>query len=300
MEMRNIGARYERPGLALMCALTASLLPLLTFVTSPALAGDKIRAEEVVAKHLESIGSAAARSGEHSRVAVGAARAIFKVRNSSGAIDGRAVFGSVDRKVMLGLGFSAPNYPGEKFGFDGKKFTVGYLTPGVRSSLGNFLVANNSIFKEGLMGGTLSSAWPLLKLQERAAKVEYGGTDKIDGQLVHKLRYSPNKGSDVNITLYFDATTFQHVRTQYDYVISSRLASGGIDNQARQAETRYKMVENFSDYKKEGELNLPHSYTLQLEITKTNGSSLDKWEVKLEQFAFNQEIDANAFNVEGN
>jgi hypothetical protein len=297
--MRKIRARYHCSALALVCVLGASLLPSLTFVASPALAGDKVTADEVVAKHLESIGPAAARSSEHSRIAVGTAHAIFKVRNSSGVLDGRAVFGSVDRKVMLGLGFTSPNYPGEKFGFDGKKFTVGYLTPGVRSSLGNFLVANNGIFKEGLMGGTLSSAWPLLSLKDRGAKVEYGGTDKIDGQLVHKLRYSPNKGSDVNITLYFDATTFQHVRTQYDFVISSRLAAGGIDNQARQQETRYKMVENFSDYKKEGEMNLPHSYTLQLEITKTNGSSQDKWEVKLEQFAFNQEIDAKTFNVEG-
>lgn len=297
--MRKIRARYHRPALGLVCLLAASLLPSLTSVTSPALAGDKITADEVLAKHLEAIGSASARSSEHSRVAVGSAHAVFKVRNSSGALDGRAVFGSVDRKVMLGLGFSAPNYPGEKIGFDGKRLTVGYLTPGVRSSLGNFLVANNGIFKEGLMGGTLSSAWPLLNLKDRGAKVEYSGTDKIDGQLVHKLRYSPNKGSDVNITLYFDATTFQHVRTQYDYVISSRLAAGGIDNQARQQETRYKMVENFSDYKKEGELNLPHTYTLQLEVSRTNGSSQDKWEVKLEQFAFNQEIDAKTFNVEG-
>ena len=149
------------------------------------------------------------------------------------------------------------------------------------------------------MGGTLSSAWPLLNLAERGAKLEYAGTDKIDGQLAHKLKYSPNKGSEVSITLYFDAKTFYHLRTQYDYVIASRLATGGVDNQARQMETRYRMIENFSDYKKEGELNLPHNYTLQLEVTKTDGSSLDKWEIKLEQFAFNQAIDDKGFDVEG-
>lgn len=295
-----IRAYYLRRGLALICLLAAGLIPSSTYVTATSLTGDKITADEVVARHLEAIGPAGARSSEHSRIAVGTAHAAFQARNSSGALDGRAVFGSIERKVMLGLGFSSPNYPGEKFGFDGKKFTVGYLTPGIRSSLGTFLVANDGIFKDGLMGGTLSSAWPLLNLKSRAAKVEYSGTDKIDGQLVHKLRYSPNKGSDVNVTLYFDATTFQHVRTQYEYVISTRLAAGGIDNQARQQETRYKMVENFSDFKKEGELNLPHTYILQLEITRTNGSSHDKWEVKLEQFAFNQVIDEKTFDVEGN
>src|SRR5918911_3221653 len=229
--MRKICVRHHRRVLTFIYALAATLLLLATSMPSTTLAVDKMTAEDVVAKHLEAIGSAAARSSEHSRVAVGTARAIFKARNSSGAIDGRAVFGSVNRKVLFGLGFSAPNYPGEKFGFDGKKFTVGYLTPGVRSSLGNFLLANSTIFKEGLMGGTLSSAWPLLNLAERGAKLEYAGTDKIDGQLAHKLKYSPNKGSEVSITLYFDAKTFYHLRTQYDYVIASRLATGGVDKQ---------------------------------------------------------------------
>jgi hypothetical protein len=78
------------------------------------------------------------------------------------------------------------------------------------------------------------------------------------------------------------------------------LAGGGIDNQARQQETRYKLTENFSGYKKEGELNLPHSYTLQLEITHTSGSSLDKWETELTEFLFNQDIDEKGFDVETN
>jgi hypothetical protein len=297
--MKHIRVFRHRPILTFICALVTAFLSL-TSTSATVLAADKMKAEEVVAKHLEAIGSVKARSSEQSRVVVGSARASFKARNSSGAIDGRAVIASVNRKVLFGMGFAAPNYPGEKFGFDGKKLTVGYLTPGVRSPLGTFLLNNSHVFKEGLMGGTLSSAWPLLNLEGRGAKVEYAGTDKVDGQPAHKLRYSPKGGSEVDITLYFDANTFHHVRTQYEYIITSRLASGGVDKQANQTETRYKIFENFSDFKKEGELNLPHSYTLQLEIHKTNGSSLDKWEMKLEQFAFNQEIDDKGFDVEGN
>jgi hypothetical protein len=283
-----------------MYALAVLLLTLITCFPSTALAVEKMKAEDVVAKHLESIGSAAARSAARSRVVVGTTRATFRARNSSGAIDGRAVLGSINQKVMLGMGFTAPNYPGEKFGFDGKRFTVGYLTPGIRSTLGNFLLIHSDVFKEGLMGGTLSSAWPLLDLPERGAKLEYAGTEKIGDLPVHKLEYSPKKGSELRIMLYFDAKTFEHVRTQYDRVIAARLGAGGIDNQARQMETRYKMIENYSAYRKEGELNLPHSYTLQLEITKTNGSSSDKWETEFSQFVFNQEIDDAGFNVEVN
>ena len=293
--MKNVYVARRRRALMLICAMAVALLPL----APAAPASDKITAEEVIAKHLEALGPAAARSSAHSRVAVGSAKATFKVRSTSGVLDGRAVFGSIDRKVLLALGFSAPNYPGEKIGFDGKKFTVGYLTPGVRSALGNFLLNNSGIFKEGMMGGTLSAAWPLLNLADRGAKVDYAGTDKIDGQLVHKIKYSPKQGSEVRFSLYFDATTFHHVRTQYDFTIASRLASGGVDAQTTTSETRYKMIESYSDYKKEGDLTLPHSYTLQLEIVRQSGTSLDKWEVTLEQFQFNQPLEDSSFDVDG-
>ncbi|MDT5270572.1 MAG: hypothetical protein QOH49_2758 [Acidobacteriota bacterium] len=294
--------RTPRTGraLALACALLAALLPSMPRAASAAHADDKMTAEQVIAKHLEAIGPQAARAAAQTRIVGGSSRAIFKARSTSGAIDGQVVIASTDNKVVLGMKFDAPNYPGERFGFDGKKFTVGHLTPGVRSQIGNFALTNSEIFKEGLVGGTLTSAWPLLNLSERKAKVEYGGTDKINDRLVHKIKYYPNKGSDLKIALFFDAETFQHVRTQYDRVIGARLGSGGVDSSASQQETRYKIIEDFGDYKQEGKLKLPHSYKLQLEIDKTGGGSLDRWEMTLDQFAFDQEIDDRMFNVEAN
>ena len=288
-----------RRALALACALLAALLP-----STPPAAGartkadDKMKAEDVIAKHLEALGPQAARAAAQTRIVGGSSRAVFKARSTSGAIDGQVVIASDDDKLVLGMKFDAPNYPGERFGFDGKKFTVGYVAPGVRSPLGNFALTNDEIFKEGLVGGTLTSAWALLNLSGRKAKVEYGGTDKVNDRLVHKLKYYPGKGSDLKITLYFDAETFQHVRTQYDRIIGARLGSGGPESSASQQETRFKIVEEFGDYKEEGKLKLPHSYKLQLEINKTGGSSLDRWEMTLDQFAFDQEIDDRMFNVE--
>ncbi len=288
-----------RRSLVLACALLAALLPSTPRAATPAApADDKMKAEDVIAKHLASLGPEAARAAAQTRVVGGSSRAQFKARSTSGAIDGQVVIASTDNKVVLGMRFDAPNYPGERFGFDGKKFTVGYLTPGVRSPLGNFALTNGEIFKEGLVGGTLTSAWPLLNVAERKAKVEYGGTDKVNERPVHKLKYYPNKGSDLKITLFFDAETFQHVRTQYDRVVGARLGSGGPESSARQQETRYKIVEDFGDYKEEAKLQLPHSYKLQLEIFKTDGGSLDRWEMTLDQFAFDQEIDDRMFNVE--
>jgi hypothetical protein len=285
--------------LALAFALLAALLPSTPRAAGAPSADDKLKAEDVVAKHLEAIGPQAAREAAQTRIVGGTSRAIFKARSTSGAIDGQVVIASDDNKVVLGMKFDAPNYPGERFGFDGKKFTVGYLTPGVRSQIGTFALTNSEIFKEGLVGGTLTSAWALLNLSERKAKVEYGGTDKVNDRLVHKLKYYPNKGSDLKITLYFDAETFQHVRTQYDRVVGAQLGRGGVDSSASQRETRYKIIEDFGDYKEEGKLKLPHSYKIQLEIEKTGGGSLDRWEMTLNQFAFDQEIDDRMYNVEG-
>ncbi len=278
--------------------ILATMLLSIAMMSSTVATAQKMKAEDVIAKHLESLGPAAARTDAKGRVAMGTSRASFKARNSTGSIDGRAVLASLSQKAMVALVFNSPTYIGEKFGFDGKKLTIGYSSPGRRTALGLFINNYGEIFREGLMGGTLTSTWPFLNLQERAAKLEYSGTDKINDKTVHKLTYLPKKGSDLKITLYFDAATFEHVRTQYDRTVASRLAGGGIDNQARQQETRYRLTENFSGYKKEGELNLPHSYTLQLETTQTNGSSLDKWETELTEFLFNQEIDEKGFDVE--
>lgn len=288
----------RRPGraLTLACALAITLLPAPAPAAVPA--RDKMKAEEVIAKHLEAIGPEAARAAVKSLIVIGTSRASFKARSTSGAVDGQVVIASVKNKVVLGMKFDSPNYPGERFGFDGKKFTVGYLTPGVRSPLGNFALTNEVLFKEGLVGGTLSSAWALLGVAERKAKVEYAGTDKVNNRPAHKLKYYPNKGSDLEITLFFDADTFHHVRTQYDRVIGARLGAGGIDSQTAQSQTRFRIVEEFSDFKKEGQLTLPHAYTLQLEINKTQGSSLDKWEMSFSQFAYDQEVADATFNVE--
>jgi hypothetical protein len=282
------------------CALAVALLLMMTSKPSTAVAVDKMKAEDVLARHLEALGPAEARSNAHSRVVVGTARAVFAARSNMGTIDGDVVLGSIDRRIVYAMKFPSPNYPAEKFGFDGKKLTVGYLKPGLRSTLGSFVLIRDTVFKEGLMGGTLSAAWPLLNLAERGAKLDYSGTTKIDGQLAHKLEYLPKKGSDLTITLYFDATTFRHLRTQYEQVAGARLGAGGIDNQSSQRAARYKMIEDFSDYKQEGALNLPHHYKLELNIETTTGNSAHKWEMSLNQFTFKEAIDEKLFNAEVN
>jgi hypothetical protein len=259
-------------------------------------ATEKMNPEEVVAKHLASIGSAEARASVRSRFIVGTAEGAFRGRGS-GSTNGRAVLASEGVKNLVGMAFATPDYPGEKVGFDGQNLTVGYVRPGVRSSLGSFLLIHETVFKHGLIGGALSSAWPLLDLVNRDAKIEYAGDGKVGGKQMHKLRYRPRKGSELRVILFFDAETFRHVRTEYERVVDARMGASGVDSSASQRETRYQMVEEFAEFAQEGALTLPHLYKIQLSIESTNGSIFYHWTLDLKQFTFNRPIAPGDFNV---
>ena len=153
------------------------------------------------------------------------------------------------------------------------------------------------IFKQGLMCGTLSSAWPLLDLPAHHAQVEYVGTKKIDDRVLHELKYEPRGSSDLKVTLFFDRENFRHVRTEYERVVSAPMGKVEYTN-VQEREARYKMVEEFSLFKSESGLTLPHVYTIKLSIDTINGTFLADWMAQLTQFEFNQRIDPNSFSVQ--
>jgi len=258
-------------------------------------ATDKIKPEDLVAKHLESIGKAASRSSVTTRIIAGTSQVIFRTP-PPGQATGRAVMASEGNKSLIGMSFHSPVYPREELGFNGNSFIAAYVTPGVRSSLGGFLMTHDLIFKQGLMGGTLSSAWPLLDLSARNPQLEYAGTRKVEDRTLHELKYYPRGGSDLQIRLFFEQENFRHVRTEYERVIPASTGTRAYGNVVER-EIRYKMVEEFSDFKKEGELNLPHTYKIKLAVDSQNGTFLAEWLINLTQFSFNQKIDPSSFSI---
>lgn len=174
---------------------------------------ETLTAGQVVAKHLEAVGAPETRASVTARVITGVVVANFRAP-SVGQVPGRAVLFSQGDKHVVGMTFDGvANYPHDKFGFDGKDVSAGYLLPGRRSTLGEFLMMNKSVVKQGLLGGALSQAWPLYDLEAKKPKLEYSGLKKVGERPAHALKYMPRGGSDLNITLFFDADTFRHVRT---------------------------------------------------------------------------------------
>ncbi|HVS80962.1 MAG TPA: hypothetical protein VHE60_04450 [Pyrinomonadaceae bacterium] len=291
MTERGISLRKRLP----VSSLLAMALALLALVISSKSSAQKVKPEEVVARHLESIGSARERAAVTTRIIAGTSQVIFRTP-PPGQATGRAVLASEGIKNLIGMSFPSPIYPREELGFNGNSFIAAYVTPGVRSSLGSFLMTHDLIFKQGLMGGTLSSAWPLLDLKARGAQLEYAGTKKVDNRTLHELKYMPHSGSDLKISLFFDQETFQHVRTEYERVIAAPTGDRGYLS-GRGRETRYKMVEEFSEFRKEGGLTLPHTYRIKLIADTDSGAFLADWEITLTQFAFNEKIDPNSFSI---
>lgn len=273
---------------------------LLVFFLSTAVDSyaQKLKAEDIVAKHLDSIGTSEARASVKSQIAAGETLVKF-VSQRNATLQGRVVFASEGDKSFLGMRFDSTDYPSERFSYDGKKGKVGFVRLGTRSMLGNFILSNSEILEEGLLGGTLSSSWSLLDLTRKNAKLSAGGTKKIDGKETYVLNFSPKGGGDVDIKLYFDKETFRHVRTEY-----KRVASAGIGKTPEQSsqliESRISLTEDFSDFKEENKLTLPHSYRLFYSISGQNGTNEIEWTFKLNEFAFNQNLSPDTFDAESN
>jgi hypothetical protein len=289
-------------GICLLCLLV-SLAVVTPFRI--ARADDKPKPADIVAKHLESIGPAEARSTLHAAQVKGTC-SIIVTQGGSGQVDGQVVMVSQGNQNMIRMTFDSGDYPSEELKFDGKKYFGSQIHPGRRSAIGSFFNTNDILFKEGLVGSVLSSSWPLLNVQEKNPRLEYAGTKNIGGRDLVGLKYVPRKGSDLKITLYFDAQNFHHVRTEYQATVYAtdqvKIAGGGgalpSAHDQRSSNARIEAYEEFSDFKTEGALTLPHSYNFHLAVQSEVHPAIVDWQIKLSEFVINPQLDAKWFSSE--
>jgi hypothetical protein len=273
------------------------VLILLTIATPLARADKKLTPVEVISKHLESIGPAEQRARVTTTRLKGSCTLTVK-EGGTGQAEGQALIASKGEGSLIQLTFSTGD-PATWVKFDGTTATVSQFRPGRRTSLENFFAAYDVIVREGLLGGTLTKAWPFLHMESKNPKLEYAGLKKIGGKEMHAIKYTPRKGSDLKITLFFLAYTFEHVRTEYEQTIyasdQQRIGGGGgrIPGAApqRASAARINATEEFSDFKIEDGLNLPHTYKFQLAIQSEVKPALVDWVFNLTQFSFNEPVD---------
>ncbi len=270
---------------------------LLIFTFSFSVFSQKMKVEDIISKHLDSIGTKEDREKIQNYMALGTASSnvIRSATFSYGKVLGNAVFLSEGNKIYYGVKFNSINYPTDEIIYDGDSVNTAYVKPGQHSALGYYILNNRDIVREGLFGGTLSENWTLLNLVAHGAKLEISGKKKIDGRETYILSYRSKSNMPLSIKLYFDTENFHHLRTEYRRTFPAPF-TGVAEESVSQVEVVHLLTENFSDYKQENSLTLPHSYQVNLLL---NGKVTDEieWKFNFFEFRFNQKIDAVSFEV---
>ncbi len=252
----------------------------LAFSTT-AFGADRMKPEDVIGKHLDSVGKAETRATVTSRIVNG--RVVFgEIIARNIQIEGTNSLLSQGRKLKCTMQFGDPHYPGEQLVFDGQKTMVATVDPTNRSSLGTFLYQQEEILGDGLFGGVLSTAWLLLNQKEVGGKLKYEGLKKIDGRDLHDLTYISKKHSgsgDFIIHLYFDQDTFRHVRTVY--TLTQHIAGGSI-NQGTD-ETRRTLEERFSDFVEAEGITLPRHWEIRYRTEPQTQPMEFRWDITIAQ-----------------
>jgi hypothetical protein len=234
-----------------------------------------MKPEELVEKHLASIGTPEARAAIQSRSIKGATSVLFRPGPENKS-SGTAAFTSQGNLLRFSLLFPALSYPGEDFAFDGKRVTTIYLRPGVRSQMAEFIIANDVLMREGFLGGVLSTGWALLDTAGKKPRLEYNGVKKKGGKEYHEMRYIARRGGgDVRVMMYFDPQTFRHVLTEYRWIMMGK------------SELQYTVTEVFDTFDAADGLTLPRSYKLHFTIEE---NMMIDWEATFEQIQHNQPV----------
>ncbi len=274
---------------------TILILFTANLLATPPRDDKKLKPEELMARHLEAMGSPEARNAVKWRTVGGAINLTLRL-GGAGNVAGEAMMVSTERRFRYGMKFRSVDYPGEDMAFDGSQVHAGFLPKGGRSQLSAFLTQQPTILKEGLLGGVLSTDWALLHLDQQQPRLDYRGLKKSSGRELHEMTYRPRKGdASLKITLYFDPATFYHVRTQYNFQIAASI--GTKESPEQNPESYLTLTEEFDEFRKVDGLMLPHKYRLQMSVQSPRASAIYDYTLTVSGIVHNQPFDEGIFKL---
>jgi hypothetical protein len=256
----------------------------------------ELKAEEIISRHLDSIGTKEKRDEIKNRLAAGTSE--FESKLPSRKTGGKAIFVSDANNLFFVSSFNSQEYPFEKIGFFNGKANLPFVSSGTRSPLGAFIADHNKILSDGLLTGSISGTWTLLKLDDQKAMFKSAGTKKVDGRETYVMSYF-SKGvgsSEFTVKLFFDSQNFRHVRTEYRRTVSPKEDTFGV--LGRQGGLKISLIEDFGDFKNAGSLTLPHTYKIHYTTDSNSGTYEYIWGFKVSQYLFNQKLDPNFFTFD--
>ena len=287
------------------------LVMLLVSVGVVATNAQKLSAGEIIAKHLESIGKSDLVAKATKRMAI--ATSEFVIIKSPKKAVGSAVLASNGADLALFSTFDMRDYQMERIGLFGSKINIPMVELGRRSPLGSFLSVYDKTMDGHIFGGAIFSTWLFLDPAFNKGKLETEGRKKVGDRTAWIIKYSPKGGlrPESYIKLYFDAETFQHIRTVYrqtetesgfhdagNKATNSQKAPGGWE--ADMAANGSTMTEDFDNFGKDAAgLILPHRYSIALDIDSQAGTAGFKWKFEISEYRVVNDFPAGFFNFTG-
>jgi hypothetical protein len=271
----------------------AAICTLLISLSRVGNAADNPTAEELIAKHLDSIGTAEARAAVKSRGVQGA----LHFKDLAGKVgDEVGYWGLVSEqhKSNFVMKWGSGEWRGERFVFDGDKTNFAVFTSSHRpSAFGDFVRLQDFILKEGLLGGEFSTNWALANLDHSKAKLNSAGLKKVDGTDLDCIEYA-SKANDMTVKIYFEPETHHHVLTVYSLVVEPVMGPG-ISSSSRQLPIRHTIEERFSDFQTANGITLPRHYDLR--YTQETQTRNYEWNMSADKVLDNIPVDPANFQI---
>lgn len=265
---------------------------IIFLITGNAIA-QQLNTDNIIAKHLDSIGTEENRKALKNMMLMGMSE--FESRLPQRKSLGKVAIVSNSANLLFISSFMAQSYPFEKIGFFDGKINIPFTTPGVRSPLGDFLQEHPDILQNGLFSGSMSLNWRLLDAKSKKGTFSYAGTKKIDGRKAHIIEYFFKGNSpSLKTKLFFDAETFQHIRSEYKDEFEGRQSTFGKLGQ----DTSFiiELTETFSDFKTYENITLPSASKIHYATSSRSGSWEYDWVFKVSDVKFNQTLKEDFFN----
>jgi len=205
---------------------------------------------------------------------------------------------SEGHKVRFMMKFPSVDYRGENIVFNENAISVSFANSNQsRSPFAYFISTQDVIIRDGLLGGVLSTAWPLLELEDRKARLTVDGLKKVDGRQLYQVHYEPSKRTEAQILLYFDPGTFRHVKTVYSTSAGNNMGAD-VTLSSKLLPERSSLEERFADFKTVDGLTLPTHWNLHFTRELPDGSTtISEWDLTEDDIRNNVGLDPRNFDV---
>lgn len=271
-------------------------LAAFIFAAVSVVVAQDLKTEEIIARHIESLGKKERRADLSTLMAVGTSQ--FEARSPAVKGGGKAIVVSNPTNLFFVISLNSREYPFEKVGYFEGKMSLPFINAGNRSLLGVFLNEHEKLLSDGLFGGSMSMRWALLNTAKTNPRIKSAGTKKIDGRKMYVLDYLPAGlgSSDFTVRLFLDAETFNHVRSEYRREVVRGQGTFGQANQ--QANAMITLTEDFGDHKAVDGLTLPHTYRVKFSSNSNSTNNENIWGISVGEYYFNQKLQPDFFTFD--